>query len=88
MISNTDKLLTLEELASNFDVSIRTVRRLIASGVIPYYRFSRKMLRFSPDEIAQALDRLRIPARSELRKKQTSPSQQSIGSACHQMSPK
>ena len=63
-----NKLLTLSELAAFLAVSVRTARRLVASGVIPYYRFSRKALRFRSDEVNQVLSKIRIPSKVELAK--------------------
>jgi len=63
-----NKLLTLSELAAFLAVSVRTARRLVASGVILYYRLSRKALRFSAEEVSKALIKIRIPSRMELSK--------------------
>jgi len=64
-MNTENKLLTLSELAAFLAVSVRTTRRLVAAGVIPYYRLSRKALRFNVDEVSQALSKIRIPSRME-----------------------
>lgn len=65
--ADTHNLLSIQLLAGFLNVSTRTVRRLTADGVLPVYRLSAKTIRFDPAEVADALQRVRVPARSERR---------------------
>ena len=67
MITTDDKLLTSEDLADALSISVRTVHRLVSSGLLPCYRLSKRSLRFKFDEVTLALSRVRVPARSESR---------------------
>jgi excisionase family DNA binding protein len=48
------RLLTLSEVADLLRISVRTVRRLSASGRLPCIRIGRQ-LRFRPDDVARQL---------------------------------
>ncbi len=65
MTRNGDSLMSIADLSRLLNVSGRTVRRLAAQGVIPVYRFSRKLVRFEISEVTAALQRVRVAARGE-----------------------
>jgi len=60
----TRKLLTKSEVADLFAVSTRTINNWLAEKSLPYYRRG-NVLRFRPDEIEVALDKMRVPAAGE-----------------------
>lgn len=63
---SADQLLTLADVADRLQVSVRTVRRMVADGLLPLFRFSGKLLRFHIQDVETALGRVRIPARTEM----------------------
>ena len=50
-----DRLLTADESAALLSLSVRQVRRLIASGTLPFVRIGRA-IRIRPEAIAALLD--------------------------------
>lgn len=53
---NTDmqKLVDVDQIAAQLDISRRTAHRLVKAGSIPFYRVGGQ-LRFSPSEVLDAL---------------------------------
>jgi excisionase family DNA binding protein len=54
-----EKFMTIAELATNLDVSTRTVRRWIESGQLRAYRFER-IVRIAPRDLDVFLGRYRV----------------------------
>ena len=52
-------------IGSRISVTPRTIQRMFKDGLIPGYRVSRKLIRFSWQEVEEAMLRLRIPASAE-----------------------
>ena len=48
-----EKLLTYSEVAQKFGFKVGTLYALVSRKRIPHVRFSRKMVRFRPDELEQ-----------------------------------
>jgi excisionase family DNA binding protein len=54
-LRTSERLLTANETAAILNVSVRTVRRLIADGTLPAVRIGRAV-RISQDAVAQLID--------------------------------
>ncbi len=61
-------MLTASETAKELKVSERFLRKLVASGRIPFYRLSERTLRFDLDELRDYM-RLIAEGQQEKRKK-------------------
>lgn len=46
---------SLAQAAERTDVSVKTLRRRIAAGDLPAYRYGPKMLRVDPDDVDQLM---------------------------------
>ncbi len=69
---NSDKMMTLQEVASLLSVHPNTVRRLVGAGSISAYRISvRGDLRFKSEDIWRYLDRNRVNGVHPLNQKST-----------------
>jgi len=62
---NNDGFISIDDVANMLCVSPRTVRRLVADGLLPIYRFSSKLVRFRAEEVMAAFAKVRVPAKSE-----------------------
>lgn len=62
---NTDGFLSLDDVANMLRVSPRTIRRLVADGLLPIYRFSSKLVRFRAEEVMAAFAKVRVPGKGE-----------------------
>lgn len=49
------ELITADEIARHFGVTVPTVNRWVRKGLIPYVRVSRKVVRFNMSEVQSAL---------------------------------
>ena len=58
-----EKFLNLSDGATMLQVCPETVKRMVRRGVLPHYRFSRKLILFRADEIQSSLQKLRIAGR-------------------------
>jgi excisionase family DNA binding protein len=63
------RLLTIDEVRSQLNVSISTVRRLVRDAKLPAYRVGGG-LRFKPEEVAAYVDSQRVAAAIPEREKQ------------------
>jgi len=48
--------ITIAQVAEQYDVSTRTIRRYIADGRLTAYRIGPRMIRLDPDQVRQQLD--------------------------------
>ena len=60
--SELPRLLDIAAVAEHLGVDVRHVRRLVAERRIPYVKWGH-LLRFDPTEIAEWLERGRVPER-------------------------
>lgn len=57
--------LTLSDVATMLQVCPETVKRMVRRGVLPHYRFSRKLILFCADEVHVSLQQLRVAGRDD-----------------------
>ena len=50
--------LTTEQVAERLSLSTKSIRSMVADGIIPAYRLGRRQLRFRADEVDNALRRV------------------------------
>ncbi|WP_081611159.1 helix-turn-helix domain-containing protein [Sphingopyxis sp. MC1] len=59
------RLLTIEETATELQISVPTLRRLRAAGKIGYVRLDGRKIRHTPDDIADYIARQHVAARHQ-----------------------
>ncbi|MGD0255474.1 MAG: helix-turn-helix domain-containing protein [Acidimicrobiales bacterium] len=55
--------LDVDDVASRFQVSPKTIRRRVADGSLPHYRIGR-LVRFTSEDLRSYIARCRVPAAS------------------------
>ena len=61
--ANNDKFVTKKELAERYRVTVSTVDRWMSERRIPFFRFSRRLVRFNLDTCEDALRKFEVPCR-------------------------
>jgi len=59
-----EKLVSIEEIAEQIPLPVRTVRTLMANGVIPFLKLGHRTIRFQPTKVERALARREVKAKN------------------------